>query len=44
MRILILDEFTVNLEPDTIEMENGHRAYTLKKYLWSLPGGGQGLL
>ncbi len=27
MRILVLDEFTVNLEPDTIEMENGHRGY-----------------
>jgi hypothetical protein len=44
MRILVLDEFTVNLEPDTIEMENGHRAYNLKKYLWGLPGCGQGPL
>jgi len=43
MRILILDEFTVNLKPYTIEMENGHRAYNLKK-LWGLPGGGQGPL
>jgi len=30
MRILILDEFTVNLEPDTIEMGNGHRGYFIE--------------
>jgi hypothetical protein len=28
MRILVLDEFTVNLKPDTIEMENGHKVST----------------